>query len=110
VIDNPFGYPLTVFVTAGSQLSPSSIQSFAGVEEGFADGRATTFLPAGYLATGFFTTALAAGFLGAEKEGAGISNVNESANTRYFFIMPFGRFLLSYRLGSKGSILSFYSW
>ena len=28
------------------------------------------------------------GFLGAEKEGAGISNVNESAKTTYFFMIP----------------------
>ena len=47
------------------------------------------FLATGFLATGFLTAALAAGFLGAEKEGAGISNVNESAKTMYFFMMPF---------------------
>jgi hypothetical protein len=87
-------------------LGPSTTADGDGVGVGFT----TTFLTTGFLATGFLTTTLTAGFLGAEKEGAGISNVNESANTRYFFIMPFGRFLLSYRLGSKGSILSFYSW
>jgi hypothetical protein len=50
---------------------------------------------------------LDAGFLDAEKEGAGTSNVNERARTRYFFMMPFSRFLLSYPMDSKGSSFSF---
>jgi hypothetical protein len=66
----------------------------------------TGFLTTGFLATGFLATDLAAGFLGAEKEGAGISNVNESAKTMYFFMMPFSRFLLSCTMESKESTLS----
>ena len=101
-----------VGVEVGSTtLGASTTADADGVEVGGTTAFLTTgFLVTAFLATGFLTTTLAAGFLGAEKEGVGISNVNESANTRYFFMMPFSRFLLSYRLGSKGSILSFYSW
>ena len=57
---------------------------------------ATGFLTTGFLATGFLTTTLAAGFLGAEKEVVGKSNVNERAKTTYFFMMPFSNSLLYY--------------
>jgi hypothetical protein len=61
-----------------------------GVGVGFATTFLTIgFLTTGFLAIGFLTTDLAAGFLGAEKEGAGITKVNESAKTMYFFMMPF---------------------
>jgi hypothetical protein len=41
--------------------------------------------------------------LGAEKEVAGNSRLSERARTRYFFMMPFIRFLLSCTMDSKGS-------
>ena len=57
---------------------------------------ATGFLTTGFLATGFLTTTLAAGFLGAEKEVVGKSNVNERAKTMHFFMMPFSSSVLYY--------------
>ena len=53
--------------------------------DGVGVGLTTTFLTTGFLATGFLTTVLDAGFLTAEKEVVGNSNVNERAKTMYFF-------------------------
>jgi hypothetical protein len=70
-------------------------------------GLTTTFLTTGFLTTGFLAIDLAAGFLTAEKEVAGISRVKERAKTMYFFMMPFSRFPLSYPMDSKGSNWTF---
>jgi hypothetical protein len=71
--------------------------------DGMGVGLTATFLTTGFLETGFLATVLEAGFFGAEKEGAGNSNVNERARIMYFFIMPFSRFILSCTMESKGS-------
>ena len=77
------------------------IDPIFGVGFGIGLGFTAIFLITDSLATGFLTTVLDTGFLAAEKEVVGNSNVNKRAKTMYFFNLSFSRFLLSCSMDAK---------